>query len=81
MTNLDRLRTAFRESLALPDDFDVDDLEYRGIEGWDSLAHMTLVAGIEDTFQVMIDTDDVIDLSSFGRAKEILAKHGVDLAA
>jgi acyl carrier protein len=79
MSDLDRLRAVFRSSLELPADFDVDSLEYRGIEKWDSLAHMSLVAALEDEFDVMIDTDDVIDMSSFGKAKSILQKQGVQL--
>lgn len=78
MTNLDHLRSSFRTALGLPDDFDVDTLEYRGIEKWDSLAHLTLVGEIEDTFDVMLDTDEVIDLSSFGKAIEIVGKHGIE---
>jgi acyl carrier protein len=81
MTNLDRLRTAFRTALGLPEDVDVDGLEYRSIEQWDSLAHLSLVAEIENTFDIMIDTDDVIDMSSFGKAMEILKAHGVNLTA
>jgi acyl carrier protein len=80
MSNIERLRVAFRGALSLPDDYDVDLLEYRGIEKWDSLAHMSLVAEIEDAFDVMIDTDDVIDMSSFTKAREILSKKGVDIA-
>lgn len=80
MTNLDRLRIAFRSALALPDDFDVDSLEYRGIEKWDSLAHLSLIAQIEDVFDVMLDTDHVIDLSSFAKAIEILGEHDVEFA-
>lgn len=79
MSNLDRLRVAFRTGLGLAEDFDVDKLEYRGIEQWDSQAHLTLVAEIEDAFDVMIDTDEVIDLSSFDKAVEILGKHDVEL--
>jgi acyl carrier protein len=79
MTNLDRLRTAFRTALGLPGDIDVDALEYRSIEQWDSLAHLSLVGEIESAFDIMIDTDDVIDMSSFGKATEILKAHGVDL--
>ena len=79
MTNIDRLREAFRTALGLPDGYPVDGLEYRSIEQWDSLAHMALIATIEDAFDVMIDTDEVIDLSSFGKAAEILGKHDVDL--
>jgi acyl carrier protein len=77
MIDVERLRIVFRKSLELPDDFRVDDLRYRGVEKWDSLAHMSLVAALEDEFDVMLDTDDVIDLSSFGKAREILGKFGV----
>ncbi|MBO2452177.1 acyl carrier protein [Actinomadura barringtoniae] len=75
MIDDDRLRKVFRSALSLPDDFPVDSLEYRGIDKWDSLAHMSLVAALEDEFDVMIDTDDVIDMSSFGKARELLEKH------
>lgn len=81
MTNDDRLRDAFRTALDLPEGMPVDELEYRGIDQWDSVAHMQLVAHLEDTFDVMLETDDVIDLSSFAKAREILAKLGVDLDA
>jgi acyl carrier protein len=77
MPELERLRAVFRKALELPDDFRVDDLQYRGVEKWDSLAHMSLVAAVEDEFDVMLDTDDVIDLSSFDKAREILGKLGV----
>jgi acyl carrier protein len=79
MTSLDRLRVAFRTALDLPEDYEVDALEYRGIEKWDSLAHMALVAEIEDAFDIMIDTDEVIDMSSFAKAMEIVRKHDVDI--
>jgi acyl carrier protein len=80
MSNIERLRVAFRTALSLRDDYDVDALEYRGIEKWDSLAHMSLVAEIEDAFDVMIDTDEVIDMSSFAKAREILSKKGIEFA-
>ena len=53
-----------------------DDLQY-GNPGWDSVGHMALVAAIERAFDIMMETDDVIGLSSFARAKEILSKHGI----
>jgi len=80
MTARDRLRGAFRAALGLPDEALVDKLEYRGIDAWDSLAHLTLVASIEDAFDIMLDTDEVIDLSSFDKAVEILQRHDVAFA-
>lgn len=77
MTDLQRLRDAFRTSLDLAPDAPVDDLQYQDNAQWDSLAHMSLVAAIEDEFDVMIDTDDVINMSSFTEAVRILGKYGV----
>jgi hypothetical protein len=77
MEHLDRLGAVFRRSLGLSGDAAVDGLEYRSIPQWDSLAHMALVAAIEDEFDIMIDTDDVLDLSSYTKAVALLEKHGV----
>ncbi|MCA2214442.1 acyl carrier protein [Jidongwangia harbinensis] len=77
MTELQRLRNAFRTSLDLAPDAPVDDLQYQDNAQWDSLAHMSLVAAIEDEFDIMIDTDDVINMSSFAEAVRILGKYGV----
>ena len=79
MTELQRLREAFRTALDLPADAPVDDLRYQDNEKWDSLAHMSLIASIEDEFSIMIDTDDVISMSSFVEALRILGKYGVDV--
>ena len=40
---------------------------------------MQLVAALEDAFDIMLDTDDIIDLSSYDKGKEILAKYDVGL--
>jgi acyl carrier protein len=42
---------------------------------------MSLVASIEDTFDIMMDTDDIIDMSSVGKAKEILVNYGIEFDA
>ena len=52
-------------------------LMYQDVEAWDSVGHMTLVAALEDAFDISLDTDDIIDLSSFEKGLEILAKYDV----
>ncbi len=54
-----------------------DSLEYNTIPEWDSVAHMRLVAAIEEAYDIMLETDDVIDMSSVAVAKQILAKYDV----
>ena len=79
MAQIDRLKKVFAEGLGVSRTVDFESLEYRGIEEWDSVAHMQLVSEIEDEFEIMLDTEDVIGMSSFGKAKEILWKYGVEL--
>jgi acyl carrier protein len=75
----EKLRSVFAESLGVSQEAIVDDLQYNGIPEWDSVAHMALVAALEDAFGILIETDDVIDMSSVGKAREILSKYGVEL--
>ncbi len=72
----DRVIEAFVRVLGLAPERVTDDLRYGSIPEWDSIAHMSVVAALEEAFGVMIDMDDVIDMSSVGKAREILAKHG-----
>lgn len=56
----------------------IENLKYRD-SGWDSVAHMVLMSEIENAFDIMLDTDDVIDFSSFEKGKEILRKYDIEL--
>jgi len=78
MTNLEKLATVFAETFGISEN-KVNGLQYQGIDQWDSVGHMTLVAAIEDAFDIQLDTDDIIDMSSFEKAQEILAKYDVHL--
>lgn len=72
---IDEIAKVFREHLRLEDSAPVDNLEYNITQGWDSLTHLNIIAGLEETFNVMIDTDDVLDMSSFKKAVEIMNKY------
>lgn len=72
MTNLEKYNQAFIESLEVTED-QLNGLQYQQIPNWDSVGHMGLIAAIEDAFDIMMDTDDIIDLSSYEKGKEILA--------
>ena len=52
----------------------LEGLKYQDIAAWDSVGHMSLIAALEDAFDIMMDTDDIIDFSSYEKGKEILAK-------
>jgi acyl carrier protein len=56
----------------------LDKLEYQSIKEWDSVGHMTLISELEEVFGVFMDTEDIIEFSSFTKGKEILLKYGVE---
>jgi acyl carrier protein len=76
MSNLEKYTEVFTESFGITAD-QAKGLKYQDIEAWDSVGHMGLVAKIEDTFDIMLETDDIIDLSSFEKGMEILAKYNI----
>ncbi|WP_107840298.1 acyl carrier protein [Metasolibacillus meyeri] len=78
MTNEQKLRVIFAESLGIDEGQITDELTYNSIPEWDSIAHMALVSEIDDQFDTMLDTDDVLDMSTFAKAKEILTKYDVE---
>lgn len=71
MANLEKYNQSFCEAFEITENQLVG-LKYQQIELWDSVGHMTLIANLEDAFDIMMETDDIIDLSSYEKGKEIL---------
>ena len=78
MSNLETYTKAFTETFGITAD-ETKGLKYQAIEAWDSVGHMGLVAAIEDSFGIMLEADDIIDLSSFEKGQEILKKYNIEM--
>ena len=78
MTNMEKYKQAFVEGLEISDE-GLETLKYEAIPEWDSVGHMNLVACLEDVFDIMMETDDIIDFSSCEKGIEILKKYGVEI--
>ena len=76
--NLKAYEKVFIETFSITEDA-LEKLEYNQIEQWDSIGHMTLISELEDKFSISIDTDDIIDFSSYKKGKDILKKYKVSL--
>ncbi len=79
MTNLDKYKAAFVNSLSIDIKLLEKNLEYNTINEWDSIGHMTLISEIETQFSITMETDDIIDFSSFNKGKEILQKYKIEI--
>jgi acyl carrier protein len=71
----EKIDKVFKDVIGADSSVDRKILIYNEVEGWDSVAHMTLVAALEEAFDCMLDMDDILDMSSYDKALEIMAKH------
>lgn len=78
MTNLEKYTNVFAKIFGISEK-QIEKLKYQDIKQWDSVGHMTLIAKLEETFDIMMDTEDIIGLSSFEKGKEIMAKYGIEI--
>ena len=73
--NEQRILNVFVKCLSLTGNIDNESLQYNQTTGWDSVGHMTIIAELESEFDCMLDTDDILEMSSFSKAVEIMGKY------
>lgn len=71
----ERVRKVFVDVLSLDPGANAAGLVYNESQGWDSIGHMRLVAGLEQEFDCMLEMEDILDMSSYEKAVEIMGKY------
>ena len=74
MTNREKYVEVFCKVFSI-DEETANGLSYQGIDTWDSVGHMELIAELENKFSIMMDADDIIELSSFEKGMDILTQN------
>lgn len=77
MKDLEKYKKVFIDSLGIDKDSFNETIKFNDVPEWDSIGHMSLMSGLEESFDISIDTDDVIDFSSYKKGIEILKKYKV----
>ena len=77
MTNKEKYAQVFIDSFSITADQLNENLVYQSVQQWDSIGHMGMVAALEEAFDIMMETDDIIDFGSYAKGIEILAKYNV----
>ena len=70
---------AFRIAFEINDSQLGSELKYESIQEWDSIGHMSLIAELEDAFDISMEMDDIIDFSSYDKGKELLKKYNIEI--
>ena len=79
MTNLEKYNQIFAEVFGVDISKLGADFNSQNVDGWDSVRQLSLTASMEDTFDVMLDAEDIIDFNSYEHGKAILAKYEIEI--
>lgn len=79
MTNLEKLNKIFCEVFSVDVSALNESFNLGNVEGWDSVHQLSLTTAVEDAFDIMLDTEDILDFTSYDNAKKLLAKYEIEL--
>ena len=77
MGNKQKYQDIFIKSLAMNSNKFNENIKYNEIPEWDSIGHMTLMSDLEEGFGITMETDDIVDFSSYKKGIEILKRYKV----
>ena len=77
MSDKQKYQDIFIKSLSIDSKKFNEKLKYNEIPEWDSIGHMTLISSLEEGFKITIETDDIIDFSSYKKGMKILEKYKI----
>ena len=79
MQNKGKYKEIFIKSLSIKENDFSEKLKYNELPEWDSIGHMTLMSELEEGFNISIETDDIVDFSSYKKGVEILKKYKIKI--
>ena len=72
------LNALVAESLSAPLGSINDNTELQSVLSWDSMAHMILVANIEQKYDVLFSGDEIVEMTHVNVIKKLLISKGLD---
>ena len=79
MENLEKYNNAFVQVFGVKVDDLNDNYGKETVEAWDSVHQLGLISELEEAFDIMFDPEDIMEMTSYAKGKELLAKYDVTL--
>lgn len=79
MTNLEKYNAIFTEVFGVTPQQLGDNYSKDTVSEWDSVHQLNIISLLEETFDLMLDPEDIMACTSYNAGKEILAKNGIEL--
>lgn len=78
MKNKKKYQQIFKEIFDVEDNELNDAFNFKDIDTWDSFTHLTLISDLEEAFDVMFESDDILHFGGYMNGMEILKRYGVN---
>ena len=79
MENLEKYNNAFVEVFGAKVEELNDNYSKDTVGEWDSVHQLTLISIFEEAFDIMFDPEDIMEMTSYAKGKELLQKYEVEL--
>ena len=74
MSNLEKYNEIFMRVLNAKKEQLDGTFTFQSVPQWDSVAHLSLISELEDAFDIMFDSEDILHYGSYLNGIEILKK-------
>ncbi|MDO4803458.1 MAG: acyl carrier protein [Lachnospiraceae bacterium] len=78
MSNQEQYAQIFMDIFGVDESELNENFNFKDVDSWDSLTHLTLIGELEAAFDVMFETDDILRYGGYLNGIEILKKYGVE---
>ncbi|MCQ2323590.1 MAG: acyl carrier protein [Paludibacteraceae bacterium] len=79
MNNLEKYNQIFVEVFGVSIDQLGENFSKETVSEWDSVHQLSIISGMEEAFDLMLDPEDIMACTSYNAGKEILAKNNIEL--
>lgn len=79
MTNLEKYNDIFVQVFGADLAQLGDNYSKENVSAWDSVHQLNIISLMEETFDLMLDPEDIMACTSYNAGKEILAKNDIEL--
>lgn len=73
--NEEKIKKIFADAFEISEEDVNDDIAYNSYKPWDSLKHLQLVSMLEEELDIELEMDDIIDMSTYQKVREIVMKY------
>ncbi|MDO5970708.1 acyl carrier protein [Flavivirga aquimarina] len=79
MNTTEQLYKVIAKALDISTEIITDQLEYQSIVEWDSMSHLILVEALETAYNIEIETEDILEMSTVAKLKDVLKKKNIEM--